>query len=357
MPNTRAALAWAVSTPGEGALAVALATFTAPVLTVAGLLPEAMTNLLGVEPLIDEQTPGEVVAAYWKWLGRFGMEGRLTISRCIEALKRATSLFEAQGNARHVHACLRMTAEACLRGGDVAAASAHLQAAASTETAETSPADRMRRLRVAALIADAGEAFPQALELTRQALEIAEIHRLEQYCQLLMAEMAWVQLHMGEPDAAVERMRKLLDRIQPGYRQGMIRAYALAGHVALLVAARRFPEARELAAQTVDALRASGLFMARSDTFAWLAAESGHPRAAAQLMAAADEYHVRTGSRRDRISQRGRDQTWRLVEGSLAPSDLEFCVQEGRRADDAVLAQLLEAALEANGRAELAHAD
>src|SRR5690606_18533112 len=83
MNNARTAIAWAAGQPGEGAVAVSIATYTAVVLATAGPVPEAMNNLLRVQHLIDADTPPEVEARFWQWLGRFGIDGRLPTSRCI----------------------------------------------------------------------------------------------------------------------------------------------------------------------------------------------------------------------------------------------------------------------------------
>ena len=344
MNNARAALAWAAEQPGEGAVAVTIATYTAVVLATAGPVPEAMSNLLRVQHLLDEDTPPEVAARYWQWLGRFGIEGRLPTSRCIEALQRATSMFEAQANARHVHACRRMLAEALMRSGDLVAARDHLQAAAAIETREGPPADRMRRYRIAALLADASGHHEEALRFAHQALDIADAHDIQRYRLMLLADMAWIRLRMGEADAAAEDLRELLRRIEPSPREGLTRAYALAGLTAALVGGGHLVEARDGAARTVSALRSSGIFLAHGDVFAWLAAASGHPVVAAQLMGAAEEFYSRGETRPDRIALHAREETGRLLAGALDHELIAYWSARGREADEAVLANLLDRA-------------
>ena len=245
MNNARAALTWALSAPGEGEVAVAIATYTAVVLATAGPVPEAMNNLLRVQHLVVDTTPAPLAARFWQWLGRFGIEGRLPSSRCIDALERALAMFEQLSDQRHVHACRRMLAEAFMRMGDLASAQRQLEAAVGCETADCPPADRMRRLRIAGLLADSRGQWAESMRLAQLALQIAEAHRIQRYCLMLMADMAWVQLRMGEPAGAAERLRELLRRIEPSPREGLNRAYALAGLMAALVASEQLAQARE----------------------------------------------------------------------------------------------------------------
>ncbi len=344
MNNARAALAWAAAKPGEGAVAVAIATHTAVALGRGGPVLEATNNLLRVKGLLDENTSPALEAQFWQWLGRFGMEGRLPTSQCIDALERAATMFEAQSNWRHVHACRRMLAEAFISSGKLAAAAAQLRAASAVETAEGPPADRMRRLRVAGLLADASGDHAEALRFARQALDIVEAHDIQRYRLILMADMAWVSLRMGAPDAAAEGLRALLRQIESTPGDGLTRPYALAGLMAALVAGGRLADARASAAITVNALRSSGIFLAHGDLFAWLAAASGHLVVAAQFIGAAENFHSRGETRRDRISDLARAETKRLLAAGMDPGAIDSWVAQGREVEEAVLASLLERA-------------
>jgi predicted ATPase/DNA-binding winged helix-turn-helix (wHTH) protein len=349
MNNARAGLAWAATHPGEGAVAVAIATHTAVALAMGGPVLEATNNLLRVKELLDEKTPPALEAQFWQWLGRFGMAGRLPTSQCIEALERAARMFEAQSNSRHVHACRRMLAEAHMRSGNLPVAYAELRAAAAVETAEGPPADRMRRLRVAGLLADASGNHADALRYARQALDIVEAHGIQRYWRILMADMAWVRLRMGKPDDAAEGLRALLRHIEATPGDGLTRPYALAGLTAALVAGGRLAEARASAAITISALRSSGIFLDHGDVFAWLAAASGHLVVAAECMGAAEKFHSRGETRRDRISEHARAETRRLLAAGMEPDAIAYWVAQGREVEEAVLASLLERACSSSG--------
>lgn len=346
MSNARKALAWAIADadPASAEVAVTIATYTAVVLATSGPVPEAVNNLLRVHHLVGPDTHPALAAQYWQWLGRFGVEGRLPTSRCIEALERATAIFTTMGRMRHVHACRRMIAEAYMRAGDLRQAHTNLQAAAAVETHDGPAVDRMRRFRIASLLADAAGDPAGAARLVSQALEIAEAHQIERYCLMLIADTAWIELRLGEPDKAARRLRELLVRIEPSPREGLTRAYAMAGLIAALVAAGQLAEAREAAPRAVHALRACGLFLARGDIFAWLAAASGHVQLAGQLLGATDQFHARGETRRDRISQHARSQAQELVAQTLAPSEVGYWALQGSRTDEAVLAHALERA-------------
>ena len=339
--NARTALDWAVATPGEGLTAVTIATSIAVVLATAGQVSEVIGNLQKVRHLVDAATPAPLAARFWQRLGRFGMEGGLPNSECVAALTRAAAMFEAEGNQRHRHACHRMLAEAHIRSGRPEPARTHLKAAVEVESAATPPADLMRRLRIAALLADANGEFDESLRLTRRALDIAETHRLQLYCLLLGSDMAWVQLRKGDPAGAADRLRHLLAQIEPGPRRGLVHAYALAGYLAALVACGRLDEARSMAGETIEALQGSGIFLARGDIFAWLAAASGQAALAAQLLGASDEFHARGEICRDRISQHACEQAHQLIAREMPPPDAAFWADQGRKTDEALLAHLL----------------
>ena len=354
MNNMRLALDWAIASPGEGPVAVALATHTAVVLATAGPVPEATRNLLRVQALIDEHTPLATQAQYWQWLGRFGIDGRMPTSRCIEALTRAASMFEALCNTRHLHACRRMMAEAHLRSGDLGAAQAQLDAAAAIETPDSPPADRMRRLRVAGLIADASACPADALRFSQCALDIAEANGIERYSLMLMVDMAWTQLHAGEPEDAVTRLTTLLLRIQHDTREGLTRAHARAGLTAALVACGRLAQACAGVGDTIDALRQSGIFLARGDIFAWLATLLGKPHVAAQMLGATELFHARGETRRDRICQHARDQAHAGVASMLPSTEAAFWMTQGETIEESVLARILVRALQESAASDTA---
>lgn len=354
MPNVRAALAWAMTAPGHGQTAVTIATYTSVVLGAGGAVREALDNLQRVQPLISEEFPAALVARYWHWLGRLGVEGRLPSSQCIEALRKADALFTDLGEPRHRHACQRHLAEAELRSGHIVRAQQHLEAARGFESESTPPADRMRRLRVEGLLADACQQHAVALRHTQSALSLAEAHGVDRYRLLLMADMAWAHLQMGHAEAAVTAFQELLLHLDDSIRQGLARARALSGFTAALVAAERIEEAVGSAGRSVRVLQQANLLRSRCDVFAWVAAAAGDAQTAAQLIGAGEDFTARSETERDPISELARKRATDLIDAMLSGDDRAYWRGQGALAGEAELLHLLKLAFPVAAARDLA---
>ena len=341
MNNVRAAFAWASGPYGDALTAVALATASSVVLAVEGFVVEALQRLLKVEPLITDATPAPLAAQFWQWLGRLGIDGRLPVSRSIEALRQAEAMFRDQHNARHLHACLRMRAEAMLETGDLADAQAALDEAEAMEGAAWPLADRMRRMRVQGMLQDVTGRHVESLDTSAQALRLAESDGIDRYVLILLSDMAGVHLKMGHFEEAEQRFRTLAAKARLRPSGGLTLCYALAGLTASLVAQSRLAEARTVAIQAVPLLRRSGIFIARGDIFAWLLAREGHLPAAAQLLGATDAFRKRSESSRDQIEQRVRDDVIVLLRAVHTPVQIEMWMTQGASASEDSLARLL----------------
>ncbi len=343
--NIRAALAYAVNAPGEGAVALSLATDSAVVLATSGLVPEVLQNLLSVEPFVTPDTEPVLAAQYWQWVGRVGKDGRLPVRRCVEVLTRAEGMFEQLGRNRRVHACRRQLAEAYLELHDLDAAEQALARAQELESSQSPAADVMRRLRLDGLLADARGRIEQGLAFTQEALSIAERYGYRRYCYNLLSDRAWMHLHAGQPEVAERDLLELLSRIPPGPHDGLPRAEALAALLAARTAAGRLEIACASVPEAVSALRSCGLFFHRGDIFAWLAAARGEHRVAAQVLGAVDEFHVRTEGPRDRLAARAREEALRLMSGTFPETEQHLWISHGRHIEEMRLISLLEAAL------------
>jgi len=314
MANVRAAFAWAVGPEGDAESAVALATHSAMVLTVMGLGDEAMQRLDEVQALVlapadGQRLPAPLEAQYWQWVGRGNLGGRLPTSQCLAALQRAEGMFRTMRNRRHLHACLRMRAEALLGLGgpdDLGLAEELLQEAASMEFAGWPAADRLRRLRVHGLLHAAAGRHAESLAAARHAFDIAEASHFERYVLILHADMAAMQLRMGHPDEAAAQYRELATMTGRHARHGRTHALALAGMCAALLAQGEREAARDAAMEALVLLRRCGLFVAHADIFAWLLAEHGHLRTAAHLVGSADAYQRNRETGRDHVRQQAR---------------------------------------------------
>lgn len=341
MPNARAALAWALAHPPAAELAITIATYTSVVLSVSNAVGEALDNLGRVRELVSEQLPAPLRARYWHWLGRLGVEGRLPSSLCIEALERADALFQALGEPQHRQGCQRHLAEAQLRAGHIELAERHLQAAREFEARDRRPADRVRRLRVEVLLANAKNEHATALRHAQAALTLAEAHGIDRYRVLLLADMAWTHLQMGHAEAAVAAFQDLLTHLGQNLRLIQARAPAMSGLTAALVAAGRLDEAVQSAVRTARALQLENLLRSRCEVFAWLAAATGAGPVAAQLLGAGEDFIRRTETEPDPIARLARGKALELLD-AVNDDDRAYWMAQGAAATPTELMHLLE---------------
>lgn len=335
--NLRAALNFALETPGEGATALSLVTDSAVVLATSGPVPEVLQNLLNVEPFVTTDTEPGLAAQYWQWVGRVGKDGRLSGRRCVEVLERAEAIFEQLGRVRRVHACRRQRAEALLALHDIDAAEQVLAAARLLESPQTPAADVMRRLRLDGLLAEARGRFEEGLAFNQQALDIAESYGYRRYCYNLLSDRAWILLQAGQPEVAEQELLELLRRIPPGPHEGLPRAEALTALLAARTAAGRLDAAFDSIPDAVTALRNCGLFFHRADVLAWLVAACGRYQVAAQVLGAVDEFHVRNEGPRDRLAAWAREQALKRVNLALQTEDEQRWMTQGRHLGEAQL--------------------
>jgi predicted ATPase/DNA-binding winged helix-turn-helix (wHTH) protein len=345
MNNVRVAYGWAIGPGGADELAIALATLSAMVLAVSGLAHEAMQRMLEVEPKVEAGAGPELAARFWQWLGRGGVEGRLPTSRCLEAFARAEAMFRTLGNGRHVHACLRMRAEAMVATEDLAGALAALREAEAMEHQAWPLADRMRRLRVHGLLDAVGGRYEESLGRFERVLQWAQMRGVLRYELILMADIARVHLDRGDFAEAAAQFHRLADKARVHHAQGLTRAQALAGLVAALVGAGRTDEAAAAAMEGVPLLRRCGIFLAYCDVHAWLLARLGQYLAAARLLGAADEFHRTSETARDSARRMARSEVVKALAASFSQTRVQDWMQEGASWDEGSIATVLESAL------------
>lgn len=339
-PNLRSAydLARAV---GDAETAVALATLPSMAIAVDGAVQEARQRLLEVEPLVDDRLPKALVAQYWQWHGRIGLDGRLPAARCVAAFERAEALFVELGNLRHVHACRRHVAEAMLDAGDLDGAAAALRRAREMEGPDWPVADRMRRLRVEGLLhVEAGRA-DEALQTSTMALEMAQAAGIGRYELVLLGDIARQHLEAGHAAEAVERYRALAERSRHAPNGGLTLSNALAGLVAALTAQDRLDEAEVVARESIPVLRRSGILLARADILACLMARRGRHESAALLLGASDRFRTECGMARGPVEQRCRDEALQALSRDVSPRRRAAWLAVGAGADEDTLERAL----------------
>jgi predicted ATPase/DNA-binding winged helix-turn-helix (wHTH) protein len=345
MNNVRAAYAWARGDEGDDTLAVSLTTSSSMVLAVAGLVSEGMQRLLEVEPLVTTATPPALAAQYWQWLGRGGIDGRLPTSRCIEALQRAEAMFRSLHNVRHLHACLRMRAEALVASEDLAGARAALHEAQGLESNGCTATDRLRRLRVQGLLCVAEARHEEALAMYGMAYDMAVSAQAERYVLILLADMAAVHLKMGQAAQAAEQYRALAEKARHRRSQGLTLAHALAGLMAALITQQQLAEATTAGGEALLPLRRCGIFVAHCDIYAWLMACHGRLQIAAQLLGAADAFHQNSETARDAVKGRARQEVIDLLATNDIAGQTQLWMLEGAAATEEALAVMVDAAL------------
>jgi predicted ATPase/DNA-binding winged helix-turn-helix (wHTH) protein len=287
--NIRAAFSWAM-TNNDAELAIGLVNNSSVVLALGGLVGEVVQRLVEVEPFVTEQLPRPVAAQYWQWLGRFGNDGRLPAQRCVAALETAEALFRELSNHRHVHACLRMRAEALVENGDLDAATRALDCARQLETQDSPLADRMRRLRIEAKILDARCEFQQSTERLSEALDMARMADIHRYIVTLTQDIGQSLLHAGDAAGAEERFRAVLEDSRADLSVALAVAYSRMGLATALLMQGHIDLAREAALEAIPPLRSCNILLAHSEVFAWLLASLGHAHCAGVLLRTAESF-------------------------------------------------------------------
>lgn len=341
IPNIRAAFSWAMRN-GDTELAVGLVNDSSVVLALGGLVGEVVQRLVEVEPCINEQLPRPLAAQYWQWLGRFGNDGRLPAYRCVAALQAAEGLFRELANDRHVHACLRMRAEALVEQGDLDAASQAIDCAHQLERPGSPLADRMRRLRIEAKILEARTEFGPAMERLQQALDMARLADIHRYVATLTQDIGQCLLHAGDPAAAEQRFRAVLEDSRPDLSVALAAAYARMGLATALLAQGRLGPAQAAALEAIPRLRSCGILLAHSEVFAWLLAALGQFEHAAVLLGTADSFRAFSQTTRGPLQARAMQTARELLGPAARPPGQAAAEAIG---SDAELAQMLASAL------------
>ncbi len=340
--NVRDAFAWAMR-HGDRRSAIALAVNSCVVLALGGMFGDVLERLIAVEPFIDDAVPTAQAAQYWQWLGRFGNDGRLPARRCVEALHTAEALFRRLHNHRHVHACLRMRAEALLDLGQADAAFDAIDEARQLEEQGHPLADRMRRLRIEGMVHDARGQFTAAVDRLEQALALARQAAIHRYVVTLTQDIGQTLLNAGDAVAAERHFRAVLDDRRPDLTVALALAYAHMGLATAVLVQGQLAQARANALQAVPLLRNCGILLAHSECLAWLLAELGQRRKAAVMLRTADAFRAYSQTSRSPIDLRAHGATLALLRGcdDDYPSDAQ-AIQDQTEVVQLLLTALVE---------------
>jgi tetratricopeptide (TPR) repeat protein len=269
--------------------------------------------------MVNESLPMPLVAQYWQWLGRCGIDGRLPPERCVLALETAETLFRQMRNQRHVHACLRMRAEALLELGDMEGARESIHSARSFEDLGESAADRMRRLRVEGLILHANGRTTEAMNLLRQALSIAEPLNIYRYRYTLIHDIGLMLLDMGDAPGAQMHFVQILSLPRSNPSLGLVTAYARISITLALLVQDQFEEARQAALAALSPALVCNILLSNAEVFAWLLARLQHYQAADFVLQASDWFRSVTRSIRTATETNLRESTLVTLRSAQLP--------------------------------------
>jgi len=320
--HIRAAYDWAMQQQDEAnhQTAIALATCTAMLLLTSGYASEALARLLAVEHWVNDQTPASMAARYWQWLGRSGVHGRLATSRCVAALAKSEKLFQAMQDWRHVHACIRMRAEALVDNHQLAQAKVALLKAQAMELPDWPVADRMRRIKVQALLCSQEGQDHSALRLVKEALAMAEVAGISRYVMALQLDLANLHLKMGSYEVALALYSAMTNQPDdlPYHRITLAEAYA--GYMTALMHQGDYVGAASVGLRGLPRWQTSGIFLKHGDLFAWWLAQAKQALAAAQMLGATDFFFATREVMRDVVAQHNRARSMQLL-AEQVPAD------------------------------------
>jgi hypothetical protein len=330
MNHIRATFDWAAAQHDDVSheLAIALATASSMVLAVSGYVGEALQRLLVVEPWVDKKTPKALASRYWQWLGRCGVHGRLSTSRCIDAFIKSEKLFQSMDAWRHVHACRRMRAEALLDSYQLAEAKLVLLEAQAMEAPDWPVADRMRRLKVQALLAGQTGQDTAALRLARQALSLAEQAGIERYVLAIQLDIANLHLKTGEHGAALLLFRKITGGIAQHHYNRLTIAQAHVGLMTALLDQGELEEAGQACLLGLPYWRSSGILLKHADLFAGWLASVEQPFAAIRMLGAANAFFSTREMVREAMTQKIHETAMQGIAQQIPSEELDALLNE-----------------------------
>lgn len=358
--HIRTAYDWAMQQQDEAhhQTAIALATCTAMLLLTSGHANEALNRLLTVQHWVNAQTPPAIAARYWQWLGRSGVHGRLATSRCVAALVKSEKLFQAMENWRHVHACRRMRAEALVDNHQLAEAKAALLEAQAMESPDWPVADRMRRIKVQALLCSQEGQDHTALRLVKEALAMAELAGIARYVMALQLDLANLHLKMGSHEVALALYSAMTNQPDDLHYHRVTLAEAYAGYMTALMHQGDYAGAARVGLRGLPRWQTSGIFLKHGDLFAWWLAQAKQSLAAAQMLGAADSFFATREVMREVVAQRNRAAAMQLLTEQVPADSLTLWIEVAKtqakaHTDEETLARELTRHWHASGIAAL----
>jgi len=308
--NVRAALDWVMA--HEPSLAVDMVGASSMLFMLLGLAPECRRRFLAIESQVLAMRSALTVSRYW--VERSRMHWGVSNTLMHDFARRAAEISRALGDDRGRYLALR-----CMAGSGVqptAQAKNFLEEMIRLEQPNWPPRLRLQRQLATVSVLKASGQLAQARRVCETLLSHSQAHGLDAFVSAAQADLAALNLAVGDPDAAVRYCRELVARGRN--RRDNFVLHAMAIMAAALFKQGDAEQARSALADFAVASRSRdwewfGLY---SGLFALLAAIEGRHEAAARLLGYADRAHQQLGSRDAQASQAW-DWATRLVNEAL----------------------------------------
>jgi len=291
LDNLRAALAWAQAHDPQ--TLVALVGSAAPLWHHLSLHAEARRWHELSEPLLDDNVPKPLAAAWWRAAQWVWAEASPARSRA--AAEHAQALYRALGDGHGLYA--QLTGLAGLWSSPHPAARAALDEALALERPDWPARERAWGQRARADVARAEGRLAESRTAREAELALRSAAGDERGALRARAHLADLALAMGEVDEAVRQGHDLVRSLR-GHRAPATLCGALLNLIHALLARGSVDEAAALAPEAAQLACDGGLLWQAVDTLAWLAVRSGRPELAARLAAWSDAAYAGRGEPR-----------------------------------------------------------
>ncbi len=337
LDNVRAALQWATSEAGDGAVAVALAGASAEVFRLLGLSPEALRLMQALQDRVDERAQPDAAALFWSGLNGLGGNGRLPKAALVDSGARAERIYRQCGSRRRLYCTRYRTAWSLSTVGEHDAAEVMLAQIAALEDPAWPGWVRCLRLNLRAGICIQRERYPDALALLEEQRTLLEREVGEEASLIAcQTQMSLALSGLGRHEEAVALARSTIER-SGGQRSD--NGFAWVRMMTSLTHLGRLDEADRTLRQAMDGWRRDGLLLYICGVLAWFLAEQGRYTDAARVDGASQAFIERSGIAQHPLLKRARAQMQARFEAArLDPAALRRWRVEGERLDEAALA-------------------
>jgi hypothetical protein len=212
--DLRAALRWADSADGDGALLLALVGVAGPFWAPAALDREAAPWLAAARAGVNEQTPPLQAARYWRAVALRSVDPVVPIADAVAAAHRALALFEQLGDAVNTYRMLGLLVQHGRRVQPPLDVHALLQRMRTLEQPDWPPLRCMLRMRVEGIVmARAGDWQAYRERFRQEAAMLVEAGD-EMRSWGALYHVALAEIALQQPRAAVTVLEPVVQRLR-----------------------------------------------------------------------------------------------------------------------------------------------